>query len=291
LLYLDQIEIMRHLGPLESRSLYERAPPKLERCLDQLGSELRRNKNSDALVRGYVSVYGLGTASDRAAKKFADEAGVIFQQHEGYVPVASRADREWLGKPRIRHLAEIGVLGHNSCLIHMNVMSDDDIELIAQSGTRVIWCPAAYLQLGINGEAPCRLPELREKGVSVALGTDGALNCLIGDAGHCAYLIAASVRRPITPAAVIEMQSIEAARAAGLEHEIGSIEPGKRADIVIRGTECRRRLPGSIPCISLPLPVAVARSTPSLSTAGSYSGTDGPFLSTRSSCSPKCRRP
>ena len=252
----DQICIMRHLGSLESRSLYERAPPKLERCLDRLGSELHRNKQPDALVRGYVSVYGLGTASDtllRAAKKLADESGVIFQQHEGYVPVASRADRERLGKPRIQHLAEIGVLGKSSCLIHMNVMDDDDIALIVQSTTRVIWCPAAYLQLGISDEAPCRLPELREKGGSVALGIDGALNCLIGDAGHCAYLVAASVRRPITPAAVIEMQTIEAARAAGLEHEIGSIEPGKRADIVIRSTESPETFPGVNPVHQLAL--------------------------------------
>ena len=252
----DQIKIMRHLGSLDSRSLYDRVPPKLERCLDQLGSELHRNRNPDALVRGYVSVYGLGTASDRllrAAKKLADDSGVIFQQHEGYVPAASRADKEQLGKPRITHLAEIGVLGSNACLIHLNVLEDSDIPLIVQSGTRVIWCPAAYLQLGIGLEAPCRLPELREKGVSVALGTDGATNCLIGDAGHAAYLIAASVRRPITPGVVIEMQTIEAARAAGLEHEVGSIECGKRADIVVRGTGSAEAFPGVNPVHQLAL--------------------------------------
>lgn len=252
----DQIEIMRHLGPLDSRNLYDRAPAKLDRCLDQLGSELRRNKDPDALVRGYVSCYGLGTASDallRAAQTLADESGVIFQQHEGYVPVHSRADRERLGKPRIRHLQDIGVLTKNSCLIHMNVMDEDDMRLIVQAGTKVIWCPAAYLQLGISDEAPCRLPELREKGGSVALGIDGALNCLIGDAGHCAYLIAASIRKPITPAAVIEMQTIEAARAGGLEKEIGSIEVGKRADIVIRDSRSPETFPAVNPVHQLAL--------------------------------------
>jgi 5-methylthioadenosine/S-adenosylhomocysteine deaminase len=135
----------------------------------------------------------------------------------------------------------------------MNVMEDSDIPLIVQSGTRVIWCPAAYMQLGISAEAPCRLPELREQGASVALGTDGALNCLIGDAGHAAYLIAASVRRPVTPAAVLEMQTIEAARAAGLEHDIGSLEPGKRADIVVRGTDIPEAFPGVNPVHQLAL--------------------------------------
>ena len=94
---------------------------------------------------------------------------------------------------------------------------------------------------------------MREKGGIVALGMDGALNCLSGDAGHCAYLIAASVRRPITPAAVIEMQTIEAARAAGLEREIGSIEPGKRADIVIRSTDRPETCPGVNPVHQLAL--------------------------------------
>jgi 5-methylthioadenosine/S-adenosylhomocysteine deaminase len=252
----DQIEIMRHLGSLDSRNLYDRAPARLDRCLDQLGSELHRNRNPEALVRGYVSCYGLGTASDtllRAAQKLADESGVIFQQHEGYVPGHSRADRDRLGKSRIRHLQEIGVLTANSCLIHMNVMDDEEIGLILQSGTKVIWCPAAYLQLGISDEAPCRLPELRERGGSVALGIDGALNCLIGDAGHCAYLIAASIRKPVTPAAVIEMQTIEAARAGGLEKELGSIEPGKLADIVIRDTHGAEVFPAVNPVHQLAL--------------------------------------
>jgi cytosine/adenosine deaminase-related metal-dependent hydrolase len=252
----DQVEIMKHLGPLDSRKLYGRAPASLDRCLDQLGSELHRNKKPDALVRGYVSCYGLGTASDRllcAAQKLADESGVIFQQHEGYVPVHSRADRERLGKPRIQHLHDIGVLTKNSCLIHMNVMDEEDMNLILAAGTKVIWCPAAYLQLGISDEAPCRLPALREKGGSVALGIDGALNCLIGDAGHCAYLIAASIRKPLTPAAIIEMQTIEAAFAAGLEKEIGSLEPGKRADIVIRDSASPETFPAVNPVHQLAL--------------------------------------
>jgi 5-methylthioadenosine/S-adenosylhomocysteine deaminase len=252
----DQIEMMQHLGSLESRSLYERAPPSLSRCLDQLGSELHRNNNSDSLVRGYVSVYGLGTASDvllRAAQDLADRSGVIFQQHEGYLPGASHADRERLGKSRIRHLADLGVLGANSCLIHMYVMDDDELALLAATSTRVIWCPTAYLQLGIIREAPTRHPELREKGGHVAIATDGALNCVIGDAGPCAYWVAASVGRPITPAAVIEMQTIEAARSAGREDELGSLEVGKRADIVVRNLSTSDTAPGVNPVHQLAL--------------------------------------
>ena len=252
----DQIEIMRHLGSLESQSLYRRAPPNLERCLDGLGAELYRNRDPDALVRGYVSVYGLGTASDallKAAHDLAERSGVVFQQHEGYLPDASRADRERLGKSRIRHLADLGVLGPGSSLIHMYVMDDEELDLLAHSGTRVIWCPAAYLQLGIIRQAPTRHPELRDRGGYVAVATDGALNCVIGDAGACAYWVAASVGRPITPAAVIEMQTIEAARSAGREADLGSIEVGKRADIVVRNTSTSDTSPGVNPVHQLAL--------------------------------------
>src|SRR5579872_4516325 len=75
----DDIEIMDELGRLGGPALFERAPPNLDHCLKQLGRELHRNSNPDALVRGYVAIYGLGTASDallRAAKACADEAGV-----------------------------------------------------------------------------------------------------------------------------------------------------------------------------------------------------------------------
>lgn len=71
----DQIEVMRYLGGLESQSLYRRAPPTRDRSLAELGRELHRNRDEAGQVHGYVSVYGLGTASDElliAGKAMAD---------------------------------------------------------------------------------------------------------------------------------------------------------------------------------------------------------------------------
>jgi 5-methylthioadenosine/S-adenosylhomocysteine deaminase len=252
----DQVEIMRHLGGLESRALYGRSPPNLERCLDQLGSQLHRNSDPDALVRGYVALYGMGTASDellRAAKSAADAAGVMLHQHEGYTPAASRADRERLGRSRVLHLAELGILGHNSVLIHMNVWDEPDLPLIVESGVGVVWCPLGYLHLGISNEIPCRMPILIEKGIPVSLGTDGALDCTIGDAALGAFFLAIGVGRPVTPGQLIEMQTIAAARAAGLSDRLGSIEVGKRADIVVRSTHAAESYPAVNPVHQLAL--------------------------------------
>ena len=55
----DQVEVMQFLGGLDSQALYKRTPPTLDRCLRELGNQLHRNKDPDALVRGYIAVYGL----------------------------------------------------------------------------------------------------------------------------------------------------------------------------------------------------------------------------------------
>lgn len=246
----DQIETMRELPGLESQSLYRRAPPDLKRCLKELDRELHWNGNPDGRTHGYVSVYGLGTASDallRAAKTAADTAGVVFQQHEGYTPAASNADRKRLGRSRISHLESLGVLGPRSTLIHMYVFDAGDLELLARSGTSVVTCPTAYLELAISAEVPWRAPEFRQLGIPVALGTDGARSCVIGDAALCAFLIAASNGRRIPPAVLLEMQTVNAARSVGMGDRIGTLEVGKRADLVIRRTDVPELCPGVDP--------------------------------------------
>jgi cytosine/adenosine deaminase-related metal-dependent hydrolase len=233
----DQIEIMGQLGALESRRLYERAPPKLARCLDEIGSQLRRNADPDALVRGFVMLYGIGTASDeleRAASALARSAGAPFHQHESYLPAAYRFDKERLGRSRVVHLSELGVLDGSATLVHMNVIEDDDVPAILSSGVNLIWCPFSYLRFGMSDRVPCRLPEMLRRGANVALGIDITTDASVGGSAAAAFLAAGNARAPMTPEDILEMQTVRAARVAGLEREVGSLEPGKRADIVIR---------------------------------------------------------
>jgi 5-methylthioadenosine/S-adenosylhomocysteine deaminase len=252
----DQVEVMKALGSLDSSTLYARVPPTLDRCLVELGSQLHRNKDPDALVRGFVAVYGIGTASDEllcAAHALAEVEHVAFHQHENYTPAATRADEARIGGSRISRLAQLGVLGPRATLVHMYVLRDSDIREIRDAGASVVWCPAAYLELGISAEAPCRIPALWRQGVTVAIGTDGGRNFTIGDAGPAGYLVAASVDMPISPGAVLEMQTIQAARVAGLSDIVGSIEAGKRADIVVRRADRPECMPAVNPIHQLAL--------------------------------------
>ena len=246
----DRLEIMRHLGSLESQALFSRAPESLERALGLLGSQLHRNEDRDGHVHGFVCIYGLGTASDeleRAAKSVADEHGVMLHQHEGYVPATTAAERERLGRSRIAHLADLGVLDERATLVHMNVFDDGDADILEQTGASVVWCPVAYFNLGLSSEVPCRMPELIARGINVALGTDGARECVVGDAALAAHLAARSAGLQVTPEKVIEMQTIAAARSAGLDDFTGSLEVGKRADVVVRSADAASAYPGVNP--------------------------------------------
>src|SRR5262249_48268969 len=129
---------------------------------------------------------------------------------------------------------ELGVLDDNATLIHMNVIEDEDVPAILESGVNIVWCPFSYLHFGISERARCRLPELARRGVNVALGIDITTDASVGNSPAAAYLAAGNARTPIGPEEILEMQTVRAARVAGLAEEIGSLEPGKRADIVIR---------------------------------------------------------
>lgn len=232
----DTVDVMRHLGSLESETLFARAPADFDRCLAELGSQLHRNDDAGGLLHGFVCLYGLGTATDeleRRAKALADEHGVVVHQHDAYEPSSTRAETERLGHSRIVHLAELGVLAPNATLVHMNTLSDEDVDIVERSGCSIVWCPVQYLTMGLARKVDCRMPELLERGVNVTLGSDSARNSTIGDESLAAHLVAANAGYRLSPETIVEMQTVNAARSAGLGELTGSLEPGKRADLVV----------------------------------------------------------
>ena len=261
----DQADVLDEFPALRSRSLLERAPPDTQRCLDQLGSELHRNRDPDDLVRGHVSAYGLGTASDellRAAMTLANQEGVAFHQHEGFVPPMSTADAARLGRSRFLHLEDLGVMAENSTLVHVNVLDDEEADCLVRSGASVVWCPVAYLKLGVGDTVPCRMPELLRRGVNVALGVDGTVDCSVADTALAAQLAAKNAGDVVSVGTILEMKTIRAAKAAGIDAITGSIEPGKRADLVIRGQNDPNVWPG----VNVPYHLALLSSAGSVDT-------------------------
>ncbi len=246
----DTTEVMDAIPGLASQSLFARVPPERDRCLELLGSQLFRNEDKDGITHGHVALYGEGTASDElyvAAKAVADRAGVILNNHVGFdLDLAAAMERNW-GKPRFVHLAELGVLGANTTFVHMNLIRDEEIDPIVGSGLSIVWCPLAYISRGTPLRQHTRIPDMKKRGVNVALGTDSARQSSSGDAGFLALQLAGGAGHATVSEDIFEMLTLGGAQAAGLSHLIGSLEAGKRADIVIRSTDAAELMPSIDP--------------------------------------------
>ena len=250
----DRRELMDHVPSLISRSLETRVPFDTDRALRQLGSQLHRNGSTGGLVRGYVALYGLGTASDelqRAAKACADAGGVTCAQHVGYTLAMSQAEETLWGRPGVRRLAELGVLDRRAMLVHANVLGDDELGPLTGSGASVVWCPAGYLLYAAPGGIRGRMPQLHRVGVNVALGLDSAAYCAVGDVACLAVHVAMQAGETLSAGSLLEMLTINTARAMGCADHLGSLEPGKQADLVIRRVDVPDAQPHIDPAFQL----------------------------------------
>jgi 5-methylthioadenosine/S-adenosylhomocysteine deaminase len=225
-----------------------RAPCTRERALGLLGRELRRNKDGDGRIRGHVVLYGSGSQSEelmRAAKACADDHGVVMNMHHNFTPEqAERDDRRFGGAHSMVTFAEKGLIGRSSTFVHMNVVRDDEVGPILAAGMSLVWQPGNYMFYGIHGRWPGRMAELVTRGATVAFGVDAAKVWTFGDLELIGYLVARQGGHYLSTEKILEMRTVDAARAVGLESLVGSLEPGKRADIVIRSSVAPEAVPG-----------------------------------------------
>ena len=238
----------------------ERAPASTKRSLSLLGTELKRNRDPHALVGGHIAIAGMGTATDeleRAAKAAADAAGTVLNQHQSYYHVDTETDDLRHGRHAILHLEDIGILGDNCLFSHMNVIREDEIEPIVRSGLSIAWCPAGSMLWGVGGTIHGRHAELHHRGVNIALGSDSANWSNRFDLCMQSYLAVLSAREKsgtrtiLTAEDALAMATINGAKAVGLAHRIGSLVPGKRADLVVRANDVPEAFPLTDPISQL----------------------------------------
>ncbi len=139
------------------------------------------------------------------------------------------------GLSNLEYLAATGLASDRLCAAHCVWVTDHEQGLMAERGVKVMHCPGSNLKLG-SGIAP--VVEMRRRGISVSLGADGAAcnNRLdMFDEMRLAATLQAIRHEPgaLRARDVVWMATREGARALGLEAEIGSIEPGKRADLIL----------------------------------------------------------
>ncbi len=252
----DRRECFDAMPALESPSLMARAPIDRVRCLQQLDAELHRNGDPEALVRGYVFVYGVGTASPellQAAHACAHANSVPLHLHAGYVPEEAEIYRALNGTSQLVHLQELGVLDEQTVVVHANALDEAEETAVRESGCQIVWCPTAFFSLGIGGRSRFMMAERMRQGVRLSLGTDGSFDGTPEDTMQAAHFVAQTYADPVPAEALLEMQTVNAAAAAGLEAEVGSLEPGKRADVVVRSPAAAEAYPDNSPVHQLAL--------------------------------------
>jgi len=181
---------------------------------------------TEALFRGTV---------ERASDGDGDGAGALLHSHVSEHPEERAAVRSALGDDDIAVLRKWGFKGKNTLLAHGVQLTDDEMDAVARDGTRIVHCPSANLKLG-SGIA--RVHELKKRGVALAIGADGApCNNNLDpwmELRHAALL--AKVQSGVTtlPAReALHLATIDGARALGIDREVGSLEVGKRADVIV----------------------------------------------------------
>jgi 5-methylthioadenosine/S-adenosylhomocysteine deaminase len=139
------------------------------------------------------------------------------------------------GFSNLEYLADTGLATPRLCAAHCVWATDEEQELLASRDVKVLHCPGSNLKLG-SGIAP--VPEMRARGISVSLGADGAAcnNRLdMFDEMRLAATLQAVRLGPgtLTARDVLWMATREGARALALEDQLGTVEPGKRADLIV----------------------------------------------------------
>jgi 5-methylthioadenosine/S-adenosylhomocysteine deaminase len=173
--------------------------------------------------------------ADRIARRY----GVPLAMHLAETETETRQILERYGVRPVAHLDRLGLLHANLVADHAVWVTPEEIALMVERGVRVAHCAESNMKLA-SGVAP--LPDLLAAGVTVGLGTDGCASNndldLFGEMDTVAKLHKVQRLDPtvVDAATVLRLATIEGARVLGLADRIGSLEPGKRADLIVVDT-------------------------------------------------------
>lgn len=202
----------------------------------QKGLEARDGWRSHELITAAIAPHAPYTVSDKTFEKvvvYAEqlELGIHTHLHETRHEISESVQQ--YGVRPMQRLAALGVLGPGLLAAHAVHLLPQEIELLAEHGCHIAHCPSSNLKLGSGIAA---IPALLEAGVNVGIGTDGAASNnrvdIFTEMRLAALLAKGATEDPtVLPAhQALEMVTINAARALGMDDKIGSIEVGKQAD-------------------------------------------------------------
>lgn len=218
-----------------------------EQAIENLRKTLEDHRlAADGRLQAWAILIGHTTCSDplwRAATELAKEYETGMNFHMSPAPTDPAGFLQEFGHRPMVHLAELEVLGRNVCMTHCVHVDDEEISLIAEHQTSVAHCPTTALKVAYGVTQVGKFPEMVDRGINVSIGIDGNNASNYADMYRATYLVAGlfkDARRDpdVFPAEkAFAMATLGGAHSLGMESEIGSIEPGKKADLVLHDTD------------------------------------------------------
>ena len=200
------------------------------------------NGAENGRIRAWFSLRSANSVTEelaRAIKRLADQAGVGVHVHAAVRLVENDLAVQRFGKRTLERLYDAEIFGSNLYLVHMGAANDQEITWLREHDVKVAHCPSASM-FGAYGVIWNRqIPQMMRRGVTVSLGTDSATAGRFLDLVRCMYLAACAHKDAYADPEVmnahraLEMTTIDGARACLWDEEIGSLEAGKLADLIL----------------------------------------------------------
>jgi 5-methylthioadenosine/S-adenosylhomocysteine deaminase len=213
------------------------------------GREYLQSLIDDPLIEPSVMPHSTYSASPDSLEELyalADEFDVMFITHASETKAEVATVTEQYGHTPPGHLDQLGLLSEKTLLAHCVHISDDEIEMFAERGIRVVHCPISNMKIGAG---VARVIDMRQAGIPVLLGTDGPASSNDLDLWKVIRM-ASLLHRGVhmqptfnTAPEAIAMVTFQAAQALGMGERIGSLEPGKYADIIMVGLDHLHLIP------------------------------------------------
>lgn len=214
-----------------------------EAALGDVRAQIERQNKPGGRVQVGIApsmIWGVEERALRGTRKLADETGALITTHVAETDFEIEQARARFQCTDTEYLADIGFLGPDVLAVHCVQCGRRDIRILKHHDVKVSHNPCSNMYLA-SGVPP--IPEMLASGVAVSLGSDGPAssnNHSLFQAMKFAALIQKGVHRDptiMTADKVLEMATIDGARAVGLDGVTGSLEIGKKADIVVVGTD------------------------------------------------------
>ncbi len=227
-------------------SLPEKFIETTEQCLERAEAVVQKWHGAcNGRIRGWFGFRGVSNSTDQlivGMKELADRYKTGVQTHACFSKDTLESCKTKFGFTEIERLDRLGVLGPNVLLVHSGWVSPHEVQAMKEHDVKITAAPSSSLHNSYGCILMGNIPEYLEMGLAVGLGSDHASSGVVDLLQE--MLLVSGVYKEVRmnptvlpPERVVEMATINGARCALWDHEIGSLEVGKKADVVLFNTK------------------------------------------------------